>query len=422
MFDIVTLGINSRDQKKILNMPAGIDYYISYSGDVYVLEKEYERLVLYFLDLYRVNDLGHVREMLKLWKTFYENAVLYCSSEDIDLKQLHKILLDLSTFLYVPIVAGEAYEQFLAYYGMSQEELHALCSPIRKNYESQEWRDFLKLAQDPSELALGKHVHLYGWTNAKYFERMPSTEEDLKKRLHSYGEDPIEELKQLEFEERATDRIIQEAIKKYTISEDVIRMGREMVWLRNERADATTRIGVLLRPYWSQIATQHGLKYEDLLYLTFDEIMILSEKGICPDFEVRKRHYCYENISGTSSVSQKKKLEEGFSDITFFEGRVAYSGKVRGVAKTILRDEDISKIQEGDILVATMTLPSYILGMQKAVAIITDDGGITCHAAIVARELKKPCIIGTKIATRVLKDGDLVEVDAERGVVRILNP
>jgi pyruvate,water dikinase len=58
--------------------------------------------------------------------------------------------------------------------------------------------------------------------------------------------------------------------------------------------------------------------------------------------------------------------------------------------------------------------------MRKAGAIITDIGGITSHAAIVSREMKKPCIIATKIATQVLKDGDLVEVDADNGVVRIL--
>jgi len=56
--------------------------------------------------------------------------------------------------------------------------------------------------------------------------------------------------------------------------------------------------------------------------------------------------------------------------------------------------------------------------MKKAKAIITDEGGVTCHAAITARELKIPCIIGTKIATKVLKDGDRVEVDAEKGLVR----
>ena len=53
-------------------------------------------------------------------------------------------------------------------------------------------------------------------------------------------------------------------------------------------------------------------------------------------------------------------------------------------------------------------------------AIVTNEGGLTCHAAIIARELKKPCVIGTKIATKVLKDGDLVEVDANKGIVNIV--
>ncbi len=58
--------------------------------------------------------------------------------------------------------------------------------------------------------------------------------------------------------------------------------------------------------------------------------------------------------------------------------------------------------------------------MKRAAAFVTDEGGITCHAAIVAREMKKPCVIGTKIATQIFKDGDMVEVDAQRGVVRII--
>ncbi len=67
-----------------------------------------------------------------------------------------------------------------------------------------------------------------------------------------------------------------------------------------------------------------------------------------------------------------------------------------------------------------MTTPEMVPVMKRAAAFVTDEGGITCHAAIVSREMKKPCIIGTKIATKVLKDGDLVEVDANRGIVRIL--
>jgi pyruvate,water dikinase len=68
-----------------------------------------------------------------------------------------------------------------------------------------------------------------------------------------------------------------------------------------------------------------------------------------------------------------------------------------------------------------MTSPDYVPAMKRAKAIITDEGGLLSHAAIMSREFGKPCIIGTKIATKILKDGMMVEVDADKGIVRIIN-
>ena len=92
----------------------------------------------------------------------------------------------------------------------------------------------------------------------------------------------------------------------------------------------------------------------------------------------------------------------------------------KGFVRLIFTEKDLNNFKEGEILVSPMTRPEFLSVMQKALAFVTDEGGITCHAAIIAREMKKPCIISTKIATQVLKDGDLVEVDADNGVVRIL--
>ena len=80
----------------------------------------------------------------------------------------------------------------------------------------------------------------------------------------------------------------------------------------------------------------------------------------------------------------------------------------------------IREMNKGDVLVSGSTGPEMIRACHKAGAIITEEGGICSHAAIVSRELKIPCIIGTKIATKLLKDGDEVEVDANKGVVKIL--
>ena len=117
------------------------------------------------------------------------------------------------------------------------------------------------------------------------------------------------------------------------------------------------------------------------------------------------------------------KLEEGREvqkNIKEISGQIAHPGKIKGLIKIVLLEDDLNKVEEGNILVATMTMPKYLPAMKKAAAFVTDEGGITCHAAIIARELKKPCIIGTKIATKVLHDGDMVEVDANSGIVKIL--
>ncbi|MCK5459831.1 hypothetical protein KAI52_01830 [Candidatus Parcubacteria bacterium] len=105
------------------------------------------------------------------------------------------------------------------------------------------------------------------------------------------------------------------------------------------------------------------------------------------------------------------------------QGMVASKGSkniYQGKVKILLSPNKGDKVKKGDFLIATMTTPDYIIPMKRAAGFITDEGGITCHAAIVAREMNKPCIIGTKIATKVLRDGDLVEVDADKGVVKIL--
>ena len=100
------------------------------------------------------------------------------------------------------------------------------------------------------------------------------------------------------------------------------------------------------------------------------------------------------------------------------KGTPAFPGKVKGIVRVIMGEVHFSKFNNGEILVAPMTRPEFVPLMKRAAGIITDEGGITCHAAIVSRELKIPSIVGTKISTKVLKDGDVVEVNANHGVVR----
>lgn len=101
-------------------------------------------------------------------------------------------------------------------------------------------------------------------------------------------------------------------------------------------------------------------------------------------------------------------------------GMIAYPGKVRGIVRIVTNPKKVKTFNRGDILVTTMTRPDYLPLMKKAAAFVTDSGGVLSHAAIVARELKKPCVIATQHATHVLRDGQVVEVDAGKGKVRVV--
>lgn len=102
-------------------------------------------------------------------------------------------------------------------------------------------------------------------------------------------------------------------------------------------------------------------------------------------------------------------------------GNIANPGRAVGKVRLIEPHVKNQKFKTGEVLVTKMTTPDLMPFIRKSSAIITDEGGVTSHAAIVSRELNKPCIIGTKIATQVLKNGDLVEVDANKGIVRKLD-
>ncbi len=99
-------------------------------------------------------------------------------------------------------------------------------------------------------------------------------------------------------------------------------------------------------------------------------------------------------------------------------GLAAHGGSAEGCVRVVRGASDQNAFREGDILVAGTTEPSMVIMMNKAAAIVTDKGGMTCHAAIIARELGIPCIVATKTGTTILKNGMRVIVDGTRGEVR----
>lgn len=183
-----------------------------------------------------------------------------------------------------------------------------------------------------------------------------------------------------------------------------------------------------------EIAKRLNLESSLLEYMDFPEVADLLRKGTVGDGmkrEVAKRLSSPAVVKMQDSKTRwltdeeavafmREYVEVGDKQITEIKGSVANPGFAHGFVRVMHYSTELSKVQEGDILVTAMTTPDFVPAMKKASAIVTDEGGVTCHAAIVSREMSKPCIIGTKIATKVLHDGDEVEVDADKGIVRII--
>ena len=128
-------------------------------------------------------------------------------------------------------------------------------------------------------------------------------------------------------------------------------------------------------------------------------------------------------LVGDKAISYYNKLVHtvDVNGVTEVSGVVAQPGKAKGQARVISSVTQVVKFKPSEVLISPMTSPAYLSAIHRAAAIVTDEGGLTSHAAIISRELGIPCIVGTKIATQVFKDGDRVEVDAIKGIIKKLS-
>ena len=207
----------------------------------------------------------------------------------------------------------------------------------------------------------------------------------------------------------------------------------ELLWLKDYRKAALMQYYFTADRVNCALAVSSGLPYQDILMMQESELVAAVQKNKLPSDLEARREQCVMLILGgrapSSIISGRaagyiiKELElrrQVKPETRLIKGQVAYPGTVEGRVRVVKTEAESRALQAGEILVSPMTYPDLLPAMRRAAAFVTDTGGITCHAAIVARELKKPCVIGTKFATQVLKNGDWVLVNAEVGEVKKL--
>ncbi|MFA6098893.1 MAG: PEP-utilizing enzyme [Patescibacteria group bacterium] len=331
----------------------------------------------------------------------------------------------------------------------TEEIVEIIFSPEKKNAVISEHENLLKLAvwtkSQPrlKQAAIGRLINLhwqkYRWLPCYDINDKPWTREYFMSELNKLLRKNIASLKlelsqlrkRFPYRQRMFKKILHELYPTPRQRELLI-MAHEMSFIKDQRDDYRRLGSHNIQPLYHELARRAGVTIKEITHLIRKEMIAYLTQGKLPVdktvLKTRVKAYgLLRKHGGEVVVMQgpelKKMIKQELGGQCIHETRILHGmagspGQVVGSAQVIYTKHDLRKIRQGDIMIAVTTHPDFVPAMRKCRAIVTDEGGITCHAAIVARELKKPCIVGTKTATSVLKDGDRVEVDAKLGVVK----
>jgi phosphohistidine swiveling domain-containing protein len=317
--------------------------------------------------------------------------------------------------------------------------LEVLLAPNKLSFHQQSEKELLEILVKKSEnyqKRINKFVQKWFWIENSYFESFKLSAESFIKKykkikpaeLRSKFKAVLNYLPRLKKRKNLV-------IKRYKLPKQIVQLSErlaESIWLQDHRKGFIWQTNSITDEFNHYQAHRLKIKMEDIMYYTGEEWFdLMVKEKIVDASEIKKRRDCFvvvldkPNYSILSGITGKE-----FAGKVLPSDKITHSNSVKGISVSRLKKiikgivrvlhspKEISKMKQGEILVAPMTSPDYINVMRMAKAIITDHGGLMSHAAVVARELGVPCIVGTKVATQIFKDGDMVEVDANKGIVR----
>lgn len=319
---------------------------------------------------------------------------------------------------------------------------------------SEEPLDLLKIAkamkEENSDLEklLDIHMEKYSWMKAPVLtiDTCFLKEEYLMRLKFLENENIDEKIANIVDTRKNNDLEYERIIKENKFSDRTLKLAkalRDFIFLRTYTTECSDHLFYKARhSLLKEISKRCEIDNNDLIMLGINEIVdILNNNCVITKekiklIESRKNAFSILWIDGKVSIYLNEEALTLQSEIgkvykvndhgntqdldNMIKGMPANKGKVTGKAKVLLKYEDIFEVEKGDIIVATMTTPDYVAAMEKAIGFITDEGGITCHAAIISREFNVPCIVGTNNATSKIKSGQLIELDAYNGIITIM--
>ncbi|MBU1855168.1 MAG: hypothetical protein KKF89_05585 [Nanoarchaeota archaeon] len=271
------------------------------------------------------------------------------------------------------------------------------------------------------------------WSTCSYYKEKPKTRYHYAKTLKSLiKKNPELLLKKI------MDKITNELYERERILDNlkkdekiIAEITSSSAFLKDYARMFVNKLIFKSEPLFEEIARRTNKKIEYIKNLLPEEIKRLinglpNDKNLIK--ERLKHNICLVHkgelfllVGKEAKEFEKKYIEKDVKEMKELKGRIACKGYGIGKAKIVLGVNDFKKFKKGDILVASNTSPDFVPIMKKAVAIVAEEGGITTHVSVISRELNIPCVVGIKDVTKIIKDNEMIEVDANKGVIKKVN-
>lgn len=342
------------------------------------------------------------------------------------LKKFYEYASDVTAHAYITDGIALDNEYWLKYFNQTSEEFSKKVFPLEPSFTKRFEYEVALLKLERSKYTKEDFVRNFSWIENSYSNFNLFDLKSLEAKLNKIQKEEAEEIVS-SFESHQEIRV--DVSELITPEQKINYLLSKAIDLQDARKEEIYRANSILDLAYKKLLSFYKFDKEtekvilQSAYFTWftdfsKEELLEQSKKANEGFWWTFRDFKYgvdaekENLSVTESINKSLGNE--------VKGFVANTGVATGRVVIINSALDFGKVLDGDVIVTSMTRPEMMPILPRASAFVTDEGGITSHAAIVARELKKPCIIGTKNATRILKDGDIVEVDANKGIVRII--
>ena len=316
--------------------------------------------------------------------------------------------------------------------GVAEEDVRKLSFCKKPTALAREKTDFYRLCRKPSAMRLRRYVRAYGWMRDPMGETVrPYTEADVRERLQSFSADEAKErlraMRRAKKAQRREKRAAQKALTpELRVWADLL---DKFVYLRTRTAEQSDALFFAGRTAVFPYIAAAGMTQKEILLCGYGELAAAA-RGVRPrDRSRRAEGNCTVWQNGAAqtvfglppkAVTDALRLDAAPAAAALLRGAAACPGRVIGKVRVVHSADEAADMQKGEILVASMTTPELTDAIHKSAGFITDEGGVSCHAAIVSRELGMPCLVGTRTATRLLTTGQTVELDAFEGTVSVL--